>query len=179
MKKVPILNSLLPILSELAPSQNYQNALTSVTVPQISSQTPPDELVLQPVLIPKLQMETTKPPTTIPVLYQPPKLKPLPTTSTTSTNYTSKPLSLEMFNCVATNLNKKGVINLKRYKKYLHQHQKKMMDPAFMFGHLDPANLFAMEGLNMALAAKLNREGKPLPKLLFIDVMVEKTQKTN
>ena len=46
-----------------------------------------------------------------------------------------------------------------------------------MFGHLDPANRFAMEGLNMAFIAKLNREGKPLPKLLFIDVMVEKTQK--
>ena len=46
-----------------------------------------------------------------------------------------------------------------------------------MFGHLDPANQFAMEGLNMAFAAELHREGKPLPKLLFIDVMVEKSQK--
>ena len=51
------------------------------------------------------------------------------------------------------------------------------MDPAFLFGHLDPANQFAMEGLNMAFTTKLHREGKPLPKLLFIDVMVEKTQK--
>ena len=38
------------------------------------------------------------------------------------------------------------------------------MDPAFMFSHLDPANHFAMEGLNMAFAAELTREGKPLPK---------------
>ena len=30
------------------------------------------------------------------------------------------------------------------------------MDPAFMFSHLDPANCFAMEGLNMAFAAELN-----------------------
>ena len=30
------------------------------------------------------------------------------------------------------------------------------MDPAFMFGHLDPANQFAMEGLNMAFAAELH-----------------------
>ena len=52
-----------------------------------------------------------------------------------------------------------------------------MMDPALMFGHLDPANRFAIEGLNMAFATELNRGGKPLPKLLFIDVMVEKTQK--
>ena len=122
-EKVPTLNSLLPILSELALSQNYQNALTSVTAPQLSSQTPPDELVLPPVLVPKLQMETTKPPTTAPVLYQPPKLKPLPITSTAATDYTPEPLSLEMFNQAATNLNEKGVINLKRYKKYLHQLQ--------------------------------------------------------
>ena len=51
------------------------------------------------------------------------------------------------------------------------------MDPAFMLGHLDSANRFAMEGLNMALAAELNRDRKPLPKLLFIDIMVGKTQK--
>ena len=51
------------------------------------------------------------------------------------------------------------------------------MDPAFMFGHLDPANRFAMEGLNMAFTAELHRDRKPLPKLLFIDIMVEKTQK--
>ena len=29
----------------------------------------------------------------------------------------------------------------------------------------------------MAFVAELHREGKPLPKLLFVDVMVEKTQK--
>ena len=46
-----------------------------------------------------------------------------------------------------------------------------------MLSHLDPANCFTMEGLNMAFAAKLNWDGKPLLKLLFIDVMVEKAQK--
>ena len=51
-----------------------------------------------------------------------------------------------------------------------------MMDPTLMLGHLDPANRFAMEGLNMAFAAELHRDRKPLPKLLFIDIMVEKTQ---
>ena len=51
------------------------------------------------------------------------------------------------------------------------------MDPAFMFGHLDHANQFAMEGLNIAFAAELHKDGKPLPKLLFIDIMFEKTQK--
>ena len=50
------------------------------------------------------------------------------------------------------------------------------MDPALLFGHLDPANNFAMGGLPMALAKELLMEGKPLPKMLFINVMVEKTQ---
>ena len=50
------------------------------------------------------------------------------------------------------------------------------MDPTFLFGHLDPANRFTMEGLNLAFAAELHRDGKPLPKLLFINVMVEKMQ---
>ena len=50
------------------------------------------------------------------------------------------------------------------------------MDPAFLLGHLDPTNKFAMEGLNMAFARQLLLEGKSLPEMLFIDVMVEKTQ---
>ena len=50
------------------------------------------------------------------------------------------------------------------------------MDPAFMLNDLDPANNFAMGGLPMALARALLLEGKPLPKTLFLDVMVEKTQ---
>ena len=116
-EKIPTLNSLLPVLSELAPSQNIKNALTSVTVPQLS-QTQPDELVLPPVLVPKLQLETTKPSTTISVPYCTSQLEPLPSTST---DYKSKPLSLEMFNHAATDLNEKCVINLKRYKKYLCQ----------------------------------------------------------
>ena len=116
-EKIPTLDSLLPILSELAPSQNTKNALTTVAVPQLL-QTPPDELVLPPVLVPKLQLE--KPLTTISVPYHTSHMDPLPSTST---DYKSKPLSLEMFNCAATDLNEKGVINLKRYKKYLHQPQ--------------------------------------------------------
>ena len=113
--KIPTLDSLLPILSEQAPSQNTKNTLTNVAVPQLL-QTPPDELVLPPVLVPKLQLE--KLPTNISVPYHATYMEPLPSTST---NYKSKPLSLEMFNCAATDLNEKGVINLKRYKKYLYK----------------------------------------------------------
>ena len=47
-EKIPTLDSLLPILSEQAPSQNTKNALTNVTVPQLL-QTLPDELILPPV----------------------------------------------------------------------------------------------------------------------------------
>ena len=78
-------------------------------VPQLS-QTPPDELILPPVMVPKLQMETTKPSTTISVPYHPSQLEPSPMTTT---DFKTEPLSLEMFNHAATNLNKKGVINLK------------------------------------------------------------------
>ena len=45
-----------------------------------------------------------------------------------------------------------------------------------LFGHLDPTNNFAMGVLPMAFAGELLLEGKPLPKTLFLDVMVEKTQ---
>ena len=114
-EKIPMLDSLLPILSEQAPSQNTKNVLTNIAVPQLP-QTPPDELVLPPVLVPKLQL--AKPPTSVP--YHATHMEPLPSTSTT-TNYKSKPLSLEMFNRAATNLNEKGIINLKKYKKYLYK----------------------------------------------------------
>ena len=113
--KIPTLDSLLPILSEQAPSQNTKNYLTNVTVPQLP-QTPPDELILPPVLVPKLQLE--KPLTSVP--YHTTHIKPLPSTST-ATNYKSEPLSLEMFNHAANNLNEKGVINLRKYKKYLYK----------------------------------------------------------
>ena len=53
------------------------------------------------------------------------------------------------------------------------------MDLAFLLGHLDPANNFAMGGLNMAFTKQLLLEGKPLPKMLFIDVMVERNSDIN
>ena len=46
-----MLNSLLPILSELTSSENNENVITPVTVSKLS-QTPPDELILPPVLVP-------------------------------------------------------------------------------------------------------------------------------
>ena len=114
-EKIPTLDSLLPILSEQAPPQNTKNALTTIAVPQ-QPQPPPDELILPPVLVPKLQM--TKPPSAVP--YHATHMEPLPSTST-ATNCKSEPLLLEMFDHTATDLNEKGVINLKKYKKYLYK----------------------------------------------------------
>ena len=50
------------------------------------------------------------------------------------------------------------------------------MDPTdqFAFEGLDPANCFAMDGLNMAFAAEFVADGKPLLKGLFLDIMTEK-----
>ena len=50
------------------------------------------------------------------------------------------------------------------------------MDPVMLLGDLDPANNFAMGGLPMHFAKVLIAEGKSIPKTLFLDVMVEKTQ---
>ena len=72
--------------------------------------------MLPPVLVPKLQI--TKPQPAVPYCATP--VEPLPLTST-ATNYKSEPISLEMFNRAATDLNEKGVINIKKYKKYLYK----------------------------------------------------------
>ena len=117
-EKVPTLNSLLPILSELASSQNNENVITPVTVSQLL-QTPPDELILPPVLVPQLQKAAEKPSTTMNIPLQldsSPKLK--------STNIKTGPLSLEMFNRAATDLDDRGIINLKKYNKYLSRKSK-------------------------------------------------------
>ena len=113
-EKIPTLDSLLPILSEHV-TQNAKNALTTVAVPQ-QSQTPLDELILPPVLVLKLQM--AKSPPAIP--YHTTPMDPQPSTSTT-TDYKSGPISLEMFNHAVADLNDKGIINMKKYKKYLHK----------------------------------------------------------
>ena len=108
---------MLPILSELTPSQNNDNVITPVAVSQLS-QTPPDELILPPVMVPKLQMETAKPSNTASIPFHSFQLEPSPMTST---DVKTGPLSLEMFNCTATDLNDKGIINLKKYSKYLYK----------------------------------------------------------
>ena len=113
-EKIPTLDSLLPILSEHV-LQNAKIVLTTVAVPQ-QPQPPLDELILPPILVPKLQMTKSMP--AVPYCATP--MEPLPSTSA-ATDYKTEPISLEMFNRAATDLNDKGVINIKKYKKYLHK----------------------------------------------------------
>ena len=104
---------LLPILSELTSSKNNENVITPVTVSKLP-QTPLDELILPPVLVPQLQMATNKPSPRVDV--------PLQLDSSlkfSSKEIKSRPLSLEMFNHAASDLDTKGIINLKNYNQYL------------------------------------------------------------
>ena len=50
------------------------------------------------------------------------------------------------------------------------------MNPHQLIGLVSPANNFAMGGLPIHLARVLLMEGQSLPKNLFLDVMVKKTQ---
>ena len=50
------------------------------------------------------------------------------------------------------------------------------MDPHRLVGLVSPANNFAMGGLPMRLAKVLLMEGKSLPKELFMEVIIEKSQ---
>ena len=65
-----------------------------------------------------LKLQITKPQPAVPYCATP--VEPQPSTST-ATNYQSEPISLEMFNRTATDLNEKGVINIKKYKKNLYK----------------------------------------------------------
>ena len=66
-------------------------------------------------------MEPAKPSTTISIPYQPSQLEP---PSITTTNVKTRPVSLEMFNRATTDLNEKGIFNLKKYNKYLYKKSK-------------------------------------------------------
>ena len=77
--------------------------VTSTAVSQLP-QTPSDELILLPILVPRLQMETAKPTTSTPLK---------------STNIKTGPLSLELFNHAAADLDQRGEIEFQKYKKFL------------------------------------------------------------
>ena len=116
----PSLNSLLPILSELTSSRT-ETRITPTTVSTLH-QTTLDELTLPPVLIPRLQVTTSSPSTS--AITQPVHLVQGPVYKSQRTKHTPEedtiePVLLDMFNKAATDLDTKGVINLRKYTRYL------------------------------------------------------------
>ena len=118
----PSLDSLLPILSELASSRTR----TKPMPPTASTlcQTTPDELILPPVLIPRLQVTPSSPSTS--AIPQTVHLVKGPVYKSQRTKHTSEdkitePVSLEMFNKAAMDLESKGIMNLRKYTRYLNK----------------------------------------------------------
>ena len=99
---------MLPILSELKFPTNNQNTNVDTTTAVFQKpQTTSDELSL-PTLVPHHQMKP---------------IKPKMATHLMSTNTKTEPLSLELFNCAAVDLDQKGEIEFERYRKYLFNHE--------------------------------------------------------
>ena len=122
----PSLDSLLPMLSKFASSRTKSRTTPTTT----SCQTASDKLLTQPVLIPRLQ-EAPSPPSTS-TGQQSAQLVRGPINRNqrvkyTSDNDTTEPVSLEMFNKAATDLETKGVVNLKKYTKYLTKKTSKLV----------------------------------------------------
>ena len=104
-EKKPSLNSLLPILSELKLPTNNKNTNVDTTPAVSHKPTTSDEQSL-PTLVPRHHTKLIKPKMATPL-----------TSTTTKTELA--PISLELFNCAAVDLDKKGEIELECYKKYL------------------------------------------------------------
>ena len=154
-EKKPSLNSLLPILSEFVHPTNAKttNLETTNAVPRKSSPTQDEQSL--PVMIPHLHHIKSN------------KLKmALPSTKMQNK---MEPISLELFNCDATDLNEKGEIELEKYKN-IYSTVIKTMDAAFEF---------AVNGPNMEFVLDLMRDGHSIPASLFIDIMTEKCQLIN
>ena len=104
----------MPILSELASSKNKNKTIITPTAVSTLLQTALDELILPPVLVPQLQVAASTPSTSAidKPIHVEEGTKHIPKDET-------EPVSLEMFNKAASDLNNKGIINLKKYNQYL------------------------------------------------------------
>ena len=114
----PSLYSLLPMLSKLASPRTKSRTTPATT----SCQTTSNELITPPVLVSRLQAAPTTPTTS--TTHQSIQLVRGPNNINQRSRYisegdTTQPVSLEMFNKAATDLETRGVINLRRYTKYL------------------------------------------------------------
>ena len=106
-EKTPTLNFLLPILSELKFPTNNKNTNVDNTTAVSCKPTTSDEQSL-PTLVPRRHTKLIKPKTSTPL---------------TSTPTKTEPISLELFNRAAADLDKKGEIEFEHYKKYLFNHE--------------------------------------------------------
>ena len=97
-EKKPSLNSLLPILSELKFPTNNKNTNVDTTTAVSQKSTTSDEQSL-PIMVPHHSTKPIKPKMATPLM-------------STNTKTEPAPLSLELFNRAATDLDKKGEIEL-------------------------------------------------------------------
>ena len=102
-EKTPSLNSLLPILSELKFPINNKNTNADTTTAVSLKPTTSDEQSL-PTLAPCHHTKLIKPKMSTPL---------------TSTTTKTEPITLELFNHAAADLDKKGETKFEHYKKYL------------------------------------------------------------
>ena len=101
------LNSLLPILSEFVHPTNKNTNLDTTNAVSHKSSPIHDEQSL-PAMVPHYHhTKSNKPKMALP---------------STKTQTKTEPISLELFNRAAADLNEKGEIELKHYKKYLFNH---------------------------------------------------------
>ena len=101
-EKKPSLNSLLPILSEYVHPTNNKNTNIDTTV-AVSHKSSSD-VRSSPTMIPHHKIKLNKPKISTP----------------SSSTIKTEPISLELFNHAAADLDKKGEIQLECYRKYLH-----------------------------------------------------------
>ena len=101
-EKQPTLNSLLPILSEFVHPTKTKNTNLDTTAGSQQSSIHDEQSL--PVMVPR---------------HHHTKTKPLNMTSPSTTPIEPELISLEQFNCAAANLDAKGAIQLREYRKYL------------------------------------------------------------
>ena len=156
-EKEQSLNSLLPIFSEFVHPTNVKstNLETTNAVSRKSSPTRNEQSL--PTMVPHRHTKSNKPKMAFP--------------STNINKQTEiEPISLDLFNCAATDLDAKGQIQLNRYQKYLLNRIKRIMDAAYEF---------ALNGELMDFALDRIWEGHTLPSGLFIVIITEKCQLIN
>ena len=149
-EKKPALKSLLPILSELKfPESNQnKNIVTFTAVSRLIQITSGWTNITTYIGSSVFKWKPSNPKMSTP---------------SKSTDTKSEPLSLELFNCAAADLDQKGEIKLEKYKKYLFNRD--WWIPLY--------NLLLMVW-TWSLLQILAGNGHSIPDLLFVNILTEK-----